>query len=359
MASKCGLKLNKNKSMIMIYNSDQAEKPADVEGIKTVSKIKYLGFEVTDKRNCLTEHKNNNFNKAKKMTNILHSVVARTYMRVKIGKTYWKGLAMPIFLYGAEVIDYNQSDLKQLQTIDNKAYTIIIQARSYTAVEGLRGDIGASCSISRDMKTKILFVKHLLDDGNELAKSIFEIEYQEQKSAWSRLVANYLQELYIQVSNISQMTSALTKTIKEWDTERWLKGMKNKETLRVYGKFKNKIEEETCFTNNQESKLLFRARTDIMELNWRKRGEQNSKLCPYCDQEETLKHFLLESDAYNEIRAQHLFLARPYKEDPDELIADFLLLSQSKIEADIYERKNTLQEMWKKRQLMNTTSNNL
>ena len=159
----------------------------------------------------LTEHKNNNFNKAKKMTNILHSVVARTYLRVEIGKTYWKGLVMPIFLYGAEVIDYNQSDLKQLQTIDNKTYKIIFQAPSYTAV-GLRGDIGASCSISRDVMTKILFVKHLLDDGNELAKSIFEIEYQEQKSAWSKLVENYLQELNIQVSNISQMTtSALTK----------------------------------------------------------------------------------------------------------------------------------------------------
>ena len=79
----------------------------------------------------------------------------------------------------------------------------------------------------------------------------------------------------------------------------------------MYGKFKNNIEEETCFTNNQESKLLLRARTDTMELNWRKGGEQNSKLCPYCDKEETLKHFLLECDAYNEIRAQHLFLARP------------------------------------------------
>ena len=69
-----------------------------------------------------------------------------------------------------------------------------------------------------------------------------------------------------------------------------------------------------------------------MELNWRKRGEQNSKLCSYCDKEETLKHFLLECDAYNEIRAQHLFLARPYKEDPDELIAYFLPLSQISVQ---------------------------
>ena len=59
------------------------------------------------------------------------------------------------------------------------------------------------------------------------------------------MVANYLQELNIQDSNVSQMTtSALTKIIKEWDTERWLKGLKNKETLREDGKFKTRLKKK-------------------------------------------------------------------------------------------------------------------
>ena len=90
--------------MIMVYNANADEVPENVEEIKTVNKIKYLGFEVTNKRNCLSEHKNN-LNSAKKMSNILHSVVTRSHQRIKKGKTFWKGLAMPVFLYGAEVLE--------------------------------------------------------------------------------------------------------------------------------------------------------------------------------------------------------------------------------------------------------------
>ena len=137
VAKKCGLQLNKQKSMIMVCNANTEEVPENVEEIKTVNKIKYLGFEVTNKRNCLSEHKNINLNSAKKMSNILHSVVTRSHQRIKMGKTFWKGLAMPVFLYGAEVLDYNQTDIRELQRIDNKAFRTILQAPTYTALKGL------------------------------------------------------------------------------------------------------------------------------------------------------------------------------------------------------------------------------
>ena len=214
MAGECGLELNKQKSMIMVYNSQPDEVPNDVEGIKTVNKIKYLGFEVTDTRNCLSQHKTNNTNKARKMANMLHSVVARSHQRIKMGKTFWKGLAMPVFLYGGEVIDYTQTDLGQLQRIDNKAFRTILQAPTYTAVESLRGEIGASCTTSRDMKMKILFVKHLLDDGNELAKRIFLDEYERRKTKWSKQIAGYLNILKLSLFKISNMSRIrLTKII--------------------------------------------------------------------------------------------------------------------------------------------------
>ena len=352
VANKCGLQLNKNKSMIMVYNVHPNETPSQIEGIQMVNQIKYLGFVVINKKNCLSDHKNNNLMKAKKMTNILHSIVARSYLRIKMGKTYWKGLAMPIFLYGAEVVNYNQSDLKELQKVDNKAYRTILQAPNYTAVEGLRGDIGASSSISRDMKTKILFVKHLLDDDNDLARSIFFNEYKEQTTTWSKIIAGYMQELKLTLTKVSDMTStSLAKLVREWDTQSWLKGMQNKETLKVYGKYKTNVKEEIYFTNDEESKLMFRARTNTIDLNWRRKREQNDKKCPKCEQVETLQHFLLDCNSYNEIRAQHHFLTKPFIENTDEIIANFLLLKKSETETDgdINTRKRVLQEMWKKR----------
>ena len=147
-------------------------------------------------------------------------------------------------------------------------------------------------------------------------------------------------------------TISLSKLIQDWDTEKWLTGMKDKQTLAIYRRFKTKIKEETYFfTNNQASKLMFRARTNSLQLNWRNRmqREQNSQKCPNCNEEETLRYFLLECDAYNEIRAKFPFLSKPYKEDTDEIIGDFLLLKQAEIEDGISSRKAALKEMWKKR----------
>ena len=353
VAGDCGLQLNKQKSMILVYNAHPDDTPTDVEGIKIVKSIKYLGFEVTDTRNCLSQHKINNVDKAKKMANILHSVVSRSYQRVKMGKTFWKGLAMPIFLYGGEVMDYTQTDLKQLQKVDNKAFRTILQAPTYVAVESLRGDIGASCSTARDMKMKLLFIKHLLNDGNELAKRIFLDGYEEQRTKWTKQIAWYMKELKLTLSKVSKVTHmGLTKLVNKWDTEQWIKGIREKNTLSLYGKFKTEIREEHYFTNDEESKLMFRARTDTLELNWRNKNRvPSSQACPNCQQEETLKHFLLDCDAYNGIRAKYTFLSKPLNNDTDEIMGYLLLLKTYEDDNGINSRKQALQEMWKKRKL--------
>ena len=113
---------------------------------------------------------------------------------------------MPVFLYGSEIIDYTQTDLGQLQKIDSKAFKTILQSPTFTAVESLRGEIGASCATSRDMKMKILFVRHLLDDGNELAERIFIDEYERQNTKWSKQTASYLNTLKLTLSKISNMS---------------------------------------------------------------------------------------------------------------------------------------------------------
>ena len=49
IGKKCGLDINKDKSSILIYN--MKEKPEEIEGIKVVDNIKYLGLKIDDKRN--------------------------------------------------------------------------------------------------------------------------------------------------------------------------------------------------------------------------------------------------------------------------------------------------------------------
>ena len=64
-----------------------------------------------------------------------------------------------------------------LQTEENKAFRYTVNARKCTAISALRGEMGASLQKTRDMKTKILFLRHILTDNNlTLSDSIKKIK---------------------------------------------------------------------------------------------------------------------------------------------------------------------------------------
>ena len=88
--------------------------------------------------------------------------------------------------------------------------------------------------------------------------------------------------------------------------------MENKGTLR-YFKEKLKLERETFYDGSWEGKLLFKARSDSLELNGRIgdwRGIPTN--CTKCGEErETLEHLLLECEWYEEER---IYLENKIKE---------------------------------------------
>lgn len=86
-----------------------------------------------------------------------------------MGKTYWKGLAMPTFLYAAEILEFNDTTLKILQRIDNQvSIQTELQLPTYTAVS---------------------------NDGNMLVKEIFLQQYQDiqAKGNWIQQIKRYIQ----------------------------------------------------------------------------------------------------------------------------------------------------------------------
>ena len=65
-----GLKLNKDKCRIMIISENQEIQ--NVEGIKVVQEIKYLGITIENKRNCFIKQKKTAIEKAGRFNNILY-----------------------------------------------------------------------------------------------------------------------------------------------------------------------------------------------------------------------------------------------------------------------------------------------
>ena len=110
--------------------------------------------------------------------------MARSCNRLMIGKAYWKSLGLSTVLYATEITESTETDLKQLQIVDNYVYRAILQTPKYAAISALRSEVGASSAIDRDVKTKILFAKHLLEENrNELCRNIFlkELESDDTK----------------------------------------------------------------------------------------------------------------------------------------------------------------------------------
>ncbi len=82
-------------------------------------------------------------------------------------------------------------------------------------------------------------------------------------------------------------------------------------------------------TNNQASEILFKARTNNLNLNERKRFRGEDTKCDMCGADnEDLKHFLLWCPAYREESAKITRLQQPYVEDEEDIIGKYLFVNR-------------------------------
>ena len=241
ISSDYGLKLNKSKCKILIFN--KREEIEYINEIEVTNQIKYLGVMISNKRDCFKTQKDISKEKATKMNNILFSVLGNSCNRLLIGKTFWKGLAIPSFLYAQEILCYNKAEIEKLQREDYKAYRSILQLPIYTAVEFLRGEVGASSMWARDVKSKLLFVKHALtEEGNEVLKCVMEKNLETNSSKFAKVVSAYMEQLNVNMNEVKSLSiNQIKNKIKEVDTEMWKRKMAEKSTLSIYRGKKEEI----------------------------------------------------------------------------------------------------------------------
>ena len=110
-----GLHLNKDKSYVMIYNNNEGIE--DVVGIKVVHNIKYLGLIVNDGQDIFRDQKEEMTNKASRFSNLTYSVIAKSYNKMRMGKTFWKGVVLSSVLYGAGLMNATAKELNSLQVV--------------------------------------------------------------------------------------------------------------------------------------------------------------------------------------------------------------------------------------------------
>ena len=340
VAGKYGLKINREKSKIIMFNmkTDQTE----IENIEIVDKVKYLGITICNRRDIYKEHKKEMSIKARKMEMMLYGVIGRSCNRMMVGKTYWKSVALPSILFGTEVVAFNKEEIRKLQNYENNIYRKLLRAPKYTPIAAMRGEVGASTMEARVAKSKINYYKSLRSGRNELLTKMVD-KLQEMNTKWIKDLIKRANVTGIDISNLREIgTEQVKKMISKWDTECWREEMEKKSTLEIYRKFKVEIGEVSYF-NDEESRIYFQVRTNTLKLNYWRRHTDRKIECELCGGEkEDLEHFLLDCTELEEERREIIKLQRPQEEDRQRIIGELLFGYGNNERQNIY-------NMWHKR----------
>ena len=344
VSKECGLDINKSKSNIIVYN--MKEEPTSIESIEVKSSFKYLGVTVENTRNMFKKQKSTMIEKAQKMANMTYSVIAKSCNKLLIGNTFWKGLVLPSVLYGTNMIFLTENEIRKLQVIENRVFCKILGAPKYVPNCAIRGDVGASLMITRIISGRLRYLRGILQGKNEMLKEMIGEMREGNKNKWMRTTMLYLEQVGLTMDQVMKMTKeAVRKHMKQWDRSQWRDEVQSKTSLNIYRSWKEEMEEEDFLDNNPKSVVLFRARSNCLPLNDRKRYTGEDTTCQSCMQEcETIRHLILSCPAYGVLRSHSILLQQPYSENEDEIIGRFLFCKE-----DIEDKKEVLYRIWQER----------
>ena len=336
-----GLKINKEKSKILLFNCEENIK--EIEGIQVTDKIKYLGITIDNKKELFESHKTHIVKRAKSYANMMYLITGKCVNRMLMGKTYWKNMIVPRLLYGSGVMTFNAKEIAQLQIAENTAYRRIMEAREHTPISALRGEIGSSLMITRIMESKLLLTKNILEGSNNLTKKILEESRIERKNKYNTTLSEYLRKMNIRFEELKTISKVNIKDLaKKWDSNKWKADLKEKSSLKTYRTYKLEIKEEKFYDNRDSSKYLFQARTNTLPLNTTKRHTGGDTKCELCNYEnEDLIHFLIDCKGLEHKRNINL-IQKNLNMDKEKMVGNILFGKGDKEKI-----KTMIEEMWK------------
>ena len=269
--------------------------------LQIVEKYTYLGIEISKEGIGEEKQRRINEGKARRMAGMIINGGSRQINKYEVGRSLWKGVAVPYCLYGSEITNYREGDFAKLEKIQNIVGRWGLGAPRYTAIEAIRGDMAWSTFKERIIKGKFGFVKKIKEmKEGRWAKKI--LEEGRRDTTLKREIDKWSMRENIGDGWNNMSLKDIKKKIEGNGLERWTAGMREKSSMKWYRR-KQKPEEIRWHVGDWGSKLLFKARTGTLEVKGRNRDDQQDKNCSFCvGEKETIEHLIVECDKYNEQR---------------------------------------------------------
>ena len=185
------------------------------------------------------------------------------------------------------------------------------------------------CCKARDIKNKLLFLKHAINTGgNEILNEVAKNDIEKKITKWAKTTNTYMELLNLDINTLKTIKKgSIENKVNQWDTNDWRTKMQQKQTLILYASIKEKPKETLWFRNGFKYSLMMQARSDTLKIGWREfTGDKSCKLCGA--EIETLYHFLIECHMLQHLRDKHLFLQLPRTQNSDEVIKTVLLFGE-------------------------------
>lgn len=208
------------------------------------------------------------------------------------------------------------------------------------------GEIGASSMKKRMIDGRLKYIKTILSGQNQTLKNVLSTAKIEGYKTWMIITNKYLKELRLSYEDIGiKSENELKNRSILVDNEKWKNEINSKKTLAIYKEWKKEIREEKIYDNRPASEILYRARSNCLPLEDRKRHQGEDIKCKICNAEkEDMEHFILFCPEYENNRMKTTSLQKPYHENTSAIVGHFLFGEQN-----LELNKEILYEMWKVR----------
>merc|ERR1712033_155374 len=339
---KYGLQINKKKTKIMSIRGQMNDNI--LKEYEKVDEATYLGITIGGKFSDIFEMENKRIlRKADKKVFSTMEGDSKSANKALVGKTIWKQIKVPSLLSGRAVVPTCNTLAEKLQRKENKVWRHAMGIGGYSTIAGLRGEIGASLMKTRVMKATLQYIRDVMNGEFENIKRMMEDIIKIGKGEWYRVVDSYLQELKIDWKTLCSMTKeGINRMMLEYDTEKWIKDLEEKSTLKYYREGKIKMGYENCYRNNAESMLYAQARINTLKLEeaigrGQRYYDQTCKLCGL--EKEDLLHFMLKCPKLEKRRDREIL--DNGIEDPEKKLTYFLFKQKNH-----QEKGRMIKDMW-------------
>ena len=252
-------------------------------------------------------------------------------------------------LVGIGVMSLRIKDIDRLQTLENGVYRQLLGGRRGTPIAILRGEVGSSMVRTRVIQARLILVKSIIEGENTLLKQVLGEIMRVGKSRWYLTLMEYLKDVGMTFEQLDRMDRTEIKNkVRNYDNRKWYENLSQLTDREVYRKFKKSVGLSYGYDNRTISDLLFRARSNTLNLNDFKRHTGGAVNCDLCEADrEDLAHFIIECPRLERYRDRNLIGLIGGTGDRVDRVGNLLFNK-----ANIEKVKKMLGTLWKERNIL-------